>query len=225
MSDAFYRFIRTVGSPIFDLTARPTVRGVEHIPAHGPFILACTHQSYFDVPILIRHTPRLLDIVSITEVFRNPLVAWFYGSLNAFPLERSRADPATVRTILTRLEKGRVVAMFPEGRLQTGDASVLHSGKIRRGVGRIATLANVPIVPCVILNSAAYIRPAAWLPFRRTRYTLAYGPPIPPTAEPEAIEADLVAAFRTLSSSPPLLRSSTQAGRATPNPPPTLPLP
>lgn len=198
MSDAYYKAVRFIGRPAFWVSSTPTVIGLEHIPMHGAFILAATHQSVFDVPLLIRHTPRLLDMVSITEVFRNPFVAWFYGSMNAFPLERSRADPATVRTILSRLARGRVVAMFPEGRIQTGQASVLHDGKIRRGIGRIAGLAQVPVVPVVILDSGAYLSPAAWLPLRRTRYRIAYGPPIPPDAEPDAIETALVAAFATL---------------------------
>lgn len=198
MSDAFYKAVRFVGSSAFWVSSTPTVTGLEHIPNHGPFILAATHQSVFDVPLMIRHTPRLLDMVSITEVFRNPFVAWFYGSMNAFPLDRSRADPATVRTILSRLAKGRVVAMFPEGRIQAGQASVLHDGKIRRGIGRIAGIAQVPVVPVVILNSGAYISPTAWLPLRRTRYHVAYGAPILPDTEPDAIEAALVAAFVTL---------------------------
>lgn len=198
MADLFYKTVRFIGRHAFWVSSRPTVTGLEHLPKQGPFILAATHQSVFDVPILIRHTPHLLDIVSITEVFRNPLVAWFYGSMNAFPLERSRADPATVRIILSRLAKGRVVAMFPEGRIQAAQASVLHGGKIRRGVGRLAGLSKVPVVPVVILDSGAYLKPTAWLPLRRTRYRVAYGPPIPPTAEPDAIEAALVAAFATL---------------------------
>jgi 1-acyl-sn-glycerol-3-phosphate acyltransferase len=199
MSDAFYRFVRFIGSPVFDMTARRTIRGLEHVPRTGPFLLACTHQSYYDVPLLIRNTPRLLDFVSITEVFRNPFVAWFYGSLNAFPLERSRADPATVRTILSRLERGRVVAMFPEGRIRSGADSVVHTGQIKRGIGRIAALANVPIVPCVVENSGAYARLGSWLPLRRVRYGVSFGPPIPP-GEPEQVEAALVEAFRTLHS-------------------------
>jgi 1-acyl-sn-glycerol-3-phosphate acyltransferase len=198
MGDTFYRFIKATWGPPMRITGRPTIRGLEHIPRAGPFILASTHQSYFDVPILMMHTPRLLDFVSITEVFKNPLVAWFYGSLNAFPLDRSRADPSTVRTILERLERGRVVAMFPEGRIQAGEQSVLHAGRIRAGIGRIASIANVPIVPCVVLNSGAYNRVGSWAPYPHVRYALGYAAPIPAGGAPDQLEAALVAAFRSL---------------------------
>lgn len=188
MSDVFYKVIRAIGRPCFWVCSRPVVVGLEHLPARGPFILAATHQSPYDVALLIRHADRLLDFVSITEVFRNPFVAWFYGGMNAFPLERSRPDAATVRVILNRLEAGRAVAMFPEGRICADEQSVVHTGRIRAGLGRIATLTGAPIVPCVIVNSSAFSRIASWLPLRRTVYGISVGEPMEPTGESADLE-------------------------------------
>jgi len=198
MSDAFYRAVRFLGTPPFSMTSAPVVIGVEHVPRTGRCLIAATHQSPYDIPILIRHTPRLLDFVSIVEVFRNPLVAWFYGSLNAFPLDRSRPDAKTVRVIVDRLRRSRAVTIFPEGGFRKGTDSVVHTRRIRPGSGRIARLAGAAIVPCVIINSQAYSRPVSWLPLRRTRYGLIYGAPIEPTFEPEVIEAKLIDAFVSL---------------------------
>ncbi len=131
MSDTFYNLIRAIGTPIFWASARPTVIGLHHARLKGPFILAANHHSPYDVPLLIRHTPRKLDFVSIVEVFRNPFVAWFYGSMNAFPLDRSRPDSPTVRIILDRLERGRAVAMFPEGGFRKLEDSVVTGGRMR----------------------------------------------------------------------------------------------
>src|SRR6185503_6912325 len=111
----------------------------------GACILAPTHTSYYDVPLLVDHTPRMIDFVSVTEQFRKPILRWFYGSMNAFPLDRSRADPKTVRVVLDRLERGRAVLIFPEGGIKTEDESAIRTGKIRPGLGRIAKLARVPI--------------------------------------------------------------------------------
>lgn len=198
MSDAFYRVVRFVGRHAFWVSSRPVVRGVEHIPRSGPFLLASTHTSPFDVALLIRHSPRLLDFVSIVEVFKNPFLAWFYGSMNAFPLDRYRPDAATVRVILNRLERGRPVAMFPEGGFKRGEHSVVHSGKIKRGVGAIAHLANVPVIPAVIINSIAYSRPLAWAPWRPTRYAIAFGPPIAPAEDADSVERQLVSTLQSL---------------------------
>ncbi len=198
MGDAFYRIIRRIGRPAFWVSSSPVVLGEEHVRRSGAFIVAANHTSPYDVPLLMRHVPRLLDFVSITEVFRNPLVAWFYGSLNAFPLDRGRADPKTVRVILDRLGRGRVVAMFPEGGFRHGDDSVFVSRKIRPGIARIAAIAGVPIVPCVIVNSEAYSRPVSWIPARRTRYGMNFGAPLAAREEPAKVEGALVDAFVSL---------------------------
>src|SRR4051794_40364904 len=185
MSDWFYTAVVTLGTHVFWLSSKPVVIGLEHTRGKGAFIIASTHQSPYDVALLMRHAVRHLDFVSTTEVFANPLLRWFYGSLNAFPLDRSKRDPATVRPILTRLERGRVVALFPEGRLRPGADSVVHTRQIRRGVGGIARMARVPIVPCAIINSVAYSRAASWLPIGRVKYGIAFGPPILPADDDE----------------------------------------
>jgi len=198
VSDLFYQIIRTLGTPAFWVSSSPVVLGLENLPRQGPFILAASHTSPYDVPLLIRHSPRPLDFVSIVEVFRNPLVAWFYGSLNAFPLDRGRADSKTVRVILDRLGRGRVVAMFPEGGFRRGADSVFVSRKIKPGTARLAAIAAVPIVPCVIINSEAYSRIASWLPLRRTRYGLIFGPPLAARDDPALVESMLVDALLAL---------------------------
>ena len=198
MSDAFYRAVRSIGSTAFWVSASPVIIGIEHVTRVGPCLVAATHQSPYDVALLIRHTPRLLDFVSITEVFKNPLVAWFYGSLNAFPLDRSRPDSKTLRVILDRLRRARAVCIFPEGGLRKGPDSVVQSRRIRPGTGRIAHMTCAPVIPCVIINSHAYSRVSSWLPLRQTRYGVIYGPAIDPKLEPEMIEARLIDAFVSL---------------------------
>lgn len=198
MGDVFYKAVRFLGGPAFWVSSAPTVVDAERVPATGGCLIAATHESPYDIALLIRHTERAIDFVSIVEVFRNPVVGWLYGSLNAFPLDRSRPDGATVRIILDRLRRGRAVGIFPEGGFRPGLQSVVHTGRLRPGVGRLARLADVPVVPCVIINSHAYARPWSWAPLRRTRYGVIYGEPIDPLLDGAAIETRLVDAFVTL---------------------------
>ena len=198
MGDTFYKLVVFVGRFPFWVTSRPMVLHADRIPHGGPFILASNHLGFADVPLLMRSTPRPLDFVSIVEFFRSPLVAWLYGRMNAFPLDRGRPDPAAVRTILDRLSRGRVIAMFPEGRIRAERDSVIHGGAMRPGVGRIAQLARAPVVPVVVLGSAAYNRVASWLPLRLVRYGVIYGDPIPPVDDPEVVEQRLAEAYQQL---------------------------
>lgn len=178
MSDAFYKLICAVGRPVFWLSSSPTILHADRVPRQGAFILAPNHLSPYDVPCLMAATPRMLDFVSIVEVFANPLVGWFYGRMNAFPLDRNRADPKTVRIILNRLNNGRAVAMFPEGRIRSPEQTVLRGASFNQSILRLAAMAGVPIVPCAILGTGNYSRPAAWMPLRRTRYAVGFGQPI-----------------------------------------------
>jgi 1-acyl-sn-glycerol-3-phosphate acyltransferase len=178
MSDSFYRFVRIIGRLPFWVSSRPVVMHPERSPTEGPCILAANHHSPFDVPLMIRHTPVKLDFLSTFEVFRNPFVVWFYSSMNAFPMDRFKPDGAAVRTILRRLRNGRVLAMFPEALIRAPGNSVTSGGTIRSGIGKLAQLASVPVVPCVIINSAAYLKLSAWLPVKGVRYGIIYGEPI-----------------------------------------------
>ena len=195
MSDAFYRTLRLLGRPAFFVSSVPHVVNAAATDRPGPFILAANHTSEYDIPVLMRHCRRRIDFVSITEVFARPFTAWLYGNMNAFPLDRSRPDSPAVRTILDRLRRGRVIGMFPEGGFRVGEASVVRSRRIRPGIGRIALLANVPIVPCVIVGAEQYRRVAAWLPLKRTRYGVAFGEAIEATGTADEIERRLVDAL------------------------------
>jgi 1-acyl-sn-glycerol-3-phosphate acyltransferase len=176
MPDAFYRVVREICRPVVWGSSRATVlhrARVERLT--GRALLAPNHLSPYDVPCLMASTDQLLDFVSIVEVFRKPLAGWFLDRMNAFPLDRGRSDPATVRRIVDRLERGRKVVMFPEGQIRTPARSLLNGGGFNPSVARLARLGGAPIVPCVVLGTGGFGRASAWLPFKRVRYGVAFG--------------------------------------------------
>lgn len=189
MGDGFYNFLWYAGYHAFWASSSPVVINADVTRRRGAYLLASNHTSPYDIPLLMRHTARNLDFVSIVEVFRRPIVGWFYGSMNAFPLDRSKPDSPTVRIIIDRLARGRVVTMFPEGGFRRGEQAVTHGGQIRPGIGRIAQLADVPILPVVVVDSGLYAQPIHWLPIRRTRYGIAYGEPLTLRADLSKTEA------------------------------------
>src|SRR4051794_32560094 len=75
-----------------EVTARPE-----------PYILAANHISHFD-PQLIGVAPRRkIDWMAMAELFENPLLRAWCRSVDAFPIDRTRADRAAVKTALARL--------------------------------------------------------------------------------------------------------------------------
>lgn len=178
MAKWFYMTVWGLGWPAFYFSAAPTMLHRERARQPGGYILAPTHFSPYDIPCLMRTTPRVLDFVGNIEVFANPWLAWFFRRMGAVALDRRRPGVATLRTIVDRLEQGHVVVMFPEGNIRTEQTSVINGGTMKPGIGRIAHLVQAPIIPCVIIRTQVYRHSASWLPLRRTRYGANYGLPI-----------------------------------------------
>ena len=174
----FYWTVVTVCRLPFFVSSRPLHLHVDRLPRDGAFILACSHLSPYDVPALMRSSPRPIDFVSTVEIFQVPFCRWLYGHMGTFPLDRSRSDPKTVRIILERLERGRAVGIFPEGRIRREQDSIVCGARLRPTLARLAKMANVPIVPAVVLGATAYNKIASWLPLMQTRYGVIYGEPM-----------------------------------------------
>jgi 1-acyl-sn-glycerol-3-phosphate acyltransferase len=194
MSELFYRTVRAVGRTIFGFVSAPKILHAERAGLDGPYLLAANHTCAYDAPLLIVATPRVIHWVSIAELFQHPWSRWFLNSFGALPLDRSKADSATVRRVLRLLRAGQVVGIFPEGRLRSEDDSVLQSGVIGSGVCKLAQLAGVPVVPCVVLGGKKFQSWKSWLPGSRTRWAVAFGEPIRPVQEPDRTTARLAMA-------------------------------
>ncbi|MEM9420647.1 MAG: lysophospholipid acyltransferase family protein [Planctomycetota bacterium] len=176
--DKFNHFMRVVCRPIYAITHRRILHGQEHAMREGGYLIAANHTSPLDIPGLMYGVPRIIDFVSIVEVMGVPGVGAFYRLFNTITLDRGKVDASAVRTIVSRLQAGRVVCMFPEGKITPEEESVLHGGEFRSGFGRIARLADVPVIPTVVLDTGNSASVMAWLPFSRTRFYVAFGEPL-----------------------------------------------
>lgn len=194
MSVAFYQLVRVVGGAIFRVASAPLVLHAERAQYPGGCILAANHTSPYDAALLIYVTPRVIYWLSIAEIFRHPLARWFLTGIGASPLVRGGSDLRTMRGVLRHLRAGRVVGIFPEGGLRDGAASILQGGAIEDGVCKLAQLARVPVIPCVVLGSGKFARWTSWLPGARTRWAVAYGEPVFPDEDPDRAEVRVVMA-------------------------------
>lgn len=210
---AFYRTVWWLGYPHLRVASRPRVLHPARARHPGGYLLAANHVSPFDAMLLMAATPRMIWWLSIVEFFRRRWSRAFLTALGAMPLDRGRADPRTVRRVVAHLRAGRVVGIFPEGRLRTGEDSVLRGGAIDEGVCRLAGLANVPIVPCVVLGGERFWRWRAWVPGARTRWTVAFGEPLAfPATGPGDVRARAAAMAGELADR---LRALAEEARAT----------
>ncbi|MQX35816.1 lysophospholipid acyltransferase family protein [Roseospira navarrensis] len=127
------------------------IEGREHLPAHGPVIVAAKHQSAFDT--FLFHG--LLDdpvYILKRELFRIPFVGWYMRAGGMIGIDRA-AGAQALRGMLhaceTALAEGRQIVIFPEGtRTAPGDSRPYHPGV----AALYARFPDVPVVP-VALNS------------------------------------------------------------------------
>jgi 1-acyl-sn-glycerol-3-phosphate acyltransferase len=174
------------------------VIGARHIPGRGACILAPNHISHFDPPLIGISTRRPVDWMAMQELFTNRIFGRILRWIGSFPVGREKFDRAAVRTALDRLKQRRLIGVFPEGGLRTGPESVLEGAPLKPGVAALAQMTAATVIPCVVIGSDGLYAPRQWLPFRRTRIWVVFGPPLAP---PAAAEGDKVAArenFETL---------------------------
>ncbi len=164
---------------------RLRVRGREHIPARGGFILAGNHVSYLDPLVFGAGCPRSLYYMARDNLFRRPLIGWFLRKMHAFPLKRRAADFEAIRKGLRYLEAGEGLLIFPEGTRQLGG----RAGRAFAGVGFLARKAHVPVVPTHV-SGTQHAWPKETKKIRLVPIRVVYGPPIPPPTGEEVTDVD-----------------------------------
>ncbi len=175
-----YTVLHAVLPPVVKAVWRPTVRGLEHVPASGGVILASNHLSFADsmaIPIVV---PRKVVLLAKSDYFTGPGVkgaltkAWFEG-IGMLPVDRddSSAAVASLDVALQVLGRGEAFGIYPEG-TRSRDGR-LYRG--RTGVAHLALTAGVPVVPVGLIGTERLQPVGARLP-RVARVTITFGEPI-----------------------------------------------
>jgi 1-acyl-sn-glycerol-3-phosphate acyltransferase len=85
---------------------------------------------------------------SAREYYDWSLIHSFCRWVGCIPVNRDGRDIHATRTALRALEEGRVLPIFPEGRITPSSGREL--GEIRPGAAFIAIRAGVPVIPAYI---------------------------------------------------------------------------
>src|SRR3954452_18965267 len=139
----FYRFMRGVVILITKGYFRATVKGAEHLPESGPFIMSPIHRSNLDTPFVALATSRRLRYMGKESLWKGKFGAWFLTALGGFPVKRGSADREALRACETVLKRGEPLVLFPEGTRQTGP----DIAEMFDGAAFLSCRTGAPIVP------------------------------------------------------------------------------
>jgi len=156
---AFYIFmlvpeylLRFVAFMLTRLVYRFKVRGDENIPTTGAAILVCNHVSFVDAVLLMAASPRPIRFIMDQQIFKMPVLGWFFKLAKAIPIAPQRVDPVAYEQAFARarevLNDGDLLCIFPEGGL-TRDGAL---GEFKGGVMKLLESNPVPVVPLALQN-------------------------------------------------------------------------
>lgn len=134
--------------------------------------MAANHASYFDPPVLGGVSTRRVRFMAREGLFNIPVFRTFI-KMFSFPVRRDKPHPSAIKEAVRRLRRGELIVMFPEGR-RSVDGSLLGA---KRGLGVIAAMSRVPVVPTFIKGTEKALPVGARFP-RPSKITVRFGAPL-----------------------------------------------
>lgn len=126
---------------------RTKVRGLEKLPATGPYLLCPNHVSYLDPFLFCSILPfrviRDIFILGYTDYFEGPISSRLASSVNIVPVDPNANLTRAMRIAAVGLRKNRILLVFPEGE-RSFDGNLTE---FKKGASILSMELNVPIVP------------------------------------------------------------------------------
>lgn len=139
-----YRFTRRFITPIFRIYVRgERICEAGDVPATGPLIVVVNHSSFLDGWFIGMLFPREVHYLMNDRWFRKSRIWNAFFRWNGVVPVRSEDPRATLEAACAVLEKGEVLAIFPEGKI-TSDGRLQG---FRSGFARMAARSGAPVVP------------------------------------------------------------------------------
>jgi len=126
------------------------ISGLEHIPRHGPAIVAFNHRSYFDatvISVLIAKTGRAARGIGKKEVFDAPVIGVFAHAFGGIRVDRGTGSNEPLHRAERALRAGELIMIAPEGTIPRGLAFFEPELKGRWGTARLAHATKAPVIP------------------------------------------------------------------------------
>ncbi len=157
-------FLILIARPIARFFTGADITGREHLPTHGPAIVAANHNSHVDTLLLLTIFPartmsKVRPAAAADYFLKDPVIGWFSRRIiGIVPVARNKAGSGedVLAPARAALAAGDIVVIFPEG--TRGEASD-DMGQLKSGVARLAeAFPEAPVTP-VWIQGAGRVLP------------------------------------------------------------------
>lgn len=188
------RALRLVGAVTLRLLTRTRISGREHLDTPGPVIYAANHTSTFDALLLFVLLPPDTVFVGPGDFELLWPANWIVRHAGLILMKRGAVDREGLKQMLTHLQAGGRLGIFPEGGTWEKPLDAVKSG-----AAYLSQAAQAPIVPMAFGNTYQVWRHIFRLRFPRLTVTIGPPlPPVPPTSDRRQRQAELEAASLAL---------------------------
>lgn len=132
--------------------ATMVVKGRENLPKEGPVVYMATHKGLFDSPVMALVVENDSPIfIGKEETKKMPIFGTWFDATGSIYLARDDMKKSLQAILkgIDELKNGQSIVIFPEGSRMKGK----EMGSFKAGSFKLATKANVPIVPIAIQNT------------------------------------------------------------------------
>ncbi|MCG6887616.1 MAG: 1-acyl-sn-glycerol-3-phosphate acyltransferase [Proteobacteria bacterium] len=117
------------------------------LPDTGPALVVANHISGLDPLMMAAACRRPLHFIIATEEYNRFGLRWLFRLIECIPVDRSSRDDSAFRAALAALREGKVVGLFPGGRIHLPEEG---PARLKRGVARLSRLSGAPVYPLSI---------------------------------------------------------------------------
>jgi len=145
------------------------------LPETGPAVLIANHTCCIDHLLLQSSCRRVLGFMIAREFYLLPIIHTFCVRVGCIPVNRDGRDLQAIRVALRALDEGKVLPIFPEGKVTANAGRTL--GPMLPGAAFIAVRSGAPVIPAYIYGSPLTDDIAQSL-LMRSNARVRFGPPI-----------------------------------------------
>lgn len=117
------------------------------LPARGPALVVANHISGLDPLLMIAACHRPLHFLIAREQYERFGLRWLFRAVGCIPVERGGNTKPALAAARQALERGEVIALFPQGRIHLAHEPPVQ---LKPGIAHLAKFSKAPVYPLFI---------------------------------------------------------------------------